>query len=102
MIPLKKKAMQVTDSIKMRIIFLILPVLCLLGEVHRNERKNNHAIYVENISKVAKALRSTSDITKLYECPQCTNPRAIPAICSFFWSSAVTKRFDFFTFSELF
>ena len=39
MIPLKKKAMQVTDSIKMRIIFLILPVLCLLGEVHRNERK---------------------------------------------------------------
>ena len=26
------------------------------------------------------------------------NPRAIPAICSFFGSSAVTKRFDFFNF----
>ena len=88
----KKKAMQVTDSINirwnqynkkrkgllLRIIFPILPVLCLLGEVHRNERKNNHAIYVENISKVAKALRRTSEITKLYECPICTQSTRYP------------------------
>ena len=80
-----------------------------------NWTKNNHAIHVENISKVAKALWSTSEITKLYECPQCTHAlvrqsedtyksispgRGKWSICGIFLggSSTETKRFDLFDF----